>query len=330
MLDLKGEVVAVVGVGREITTTSCDSTCDDPSLVTPELAVLELKLAGRVLSYRQYRQLLGVDRGVDPVALFRRTRDALPEWARDWWEAHPSLLRGGLIYQGRFERYLTLCHAAKVEPIIVLTKTDLVSDEELASISSSIQGRVKNVPLLTISNETREGYQTLESMIEKGKTYCMLGSSGVGKSTLLNNLSGKEVMKTDAISGHSQRGKHVTSHREMVLLDKGGILIDNPGMREVGILDMEIYQPDVDLRLDERKLAEKLGISRTPIREALARLAQEGLVQIVPALEEGRKPAGRGTVSAQHVHPVHVHNEPAAQELAAGAAEDVAADLVDI
>jgi ribosome biogenesis GTPase len=137
----------------------------------------------------------------------------------------------------RIERYLTLCYAAKVEPVIVLTKTDLVSDEELTLISRSIQGRVKNVPLLTISNETREGYRTLESMIEKGKTYCMLGSSGVGKSTLLNNLSGKEVMKTDAISGHSQRGRHVTSHREMVLLDKGGILIDNPGMREVGIAD---------------------------------------------------------------------------------------------
>jgi ribosome biogenesis GTPase len=74
-------------------------------------------------------------------------------------------------------------------------------------------------------------------MIEKGKTYCMLGSSGVGKSTLLNNLSGKQLMKTDAISLHSNRGRHVTSHREMILLEHGGILIDNPGMREVGIAD---------------------------------------------------------------------------------------------
>jgi len=65
----------------------------------------------------------------------------------------------------------------------------------------------------------------------------MLGSSGVGKSTLLNNLSGKDIMKTGAISQHSDRGRHVTSHRELTVLENGGILIDNPGMREVGIAD---------------------------------------------------------------------------------------------
>jgi len=65
----------------------------------------------------------------------------------------------------------------------------------------------------------------------------MLGSSGVGKSTLTNNLSGKTVMKTDAISLNTKKGRHVTSHRELIVLEDGGILIDNPGMREVGIAD---------------------------------------------------------------------------------------------
>lgn len=65
----------------------------------------------------------------------------------------------------------------------------------------------------------------------------MLGSSGVGKSTLLNNLSGEALMKTDTISQSSNRGRHVTSHRELIVLDNGGILVDNPGMREVGIAD---------------------------------------------------------------------------------------------
>ena len=65
----------------------------------------------------------------------------------------------------------------------------------------------------------------------------MLGSSGVGKSTLLNNLSGKSLMRTDTISQSTNKGKHVTSHRELVILENGGILIDNPGMREVGIAD---------------------------------------------------------------------------------------------
>ncbi len=65
----------------------------------------------------------------------------------------------------------------------------------------------------------------------------MLGSSGVGKSTLLNNLSGRTIMRTDAISNSTNKGKHVTSHRELIVIDSGGILIDNPGMREVGIAD---------------------------------------------------------------------------------------------
>ena len=65
----------------------------------------------------------------------------------------------------------------------------------------------------------------------------MLGSSGVGKSTLVNNLSGRNMMRTDAISGSTNKGRHVTSHREMIVLENGGILIDNPGMREVGITD---------------------------------------------------------------------------------------------
>lgn len=65
----------------------------------------------------------------------------------------------------------------------------------------------------------------------------MLGSSGVGKSTLLNNLSGKTIMRTDTISQSINRGKHITSHRELIVLENGGILVDNPGMREVGITD---------------------------------------------------------------------------------------------
>jgi ribosome biogenesis GTPase len=137
----------------------------------------------------------------------------------------------------RLERYLTICYSAKVSPVIVLTKTDLVNEQRVAEITDSLKARIKNVPVVTVSNETRTGYETLKSMIEKGKTYGMLGSSGVGKSTLLNNLSGRAVMKTDAISQSTNKGRHITSHRELIVLEDGGILIDNPGMREVGIAD---------------------------------------------------------------------------------------------
>lgn len=137
----------------------------------------------------------------------------------------------------RLERYLTICNTSGVKPVIVLTKTDLIDQAQLSAIVKSIKARISNTPVVTISNETRDGYEAVYALIEKGKTYCMLGSSGVGKSSLVNNLSGKTVMRTDAISQSTHKGRHITTNRELVVLENGGILIDNPGMREVGIAD---------------------------------------------------------------------------------------------
>lgn len=137
----------------------------------------------------------------------------------------------------RLERYLTICNSSGVSPIIVLSKIDLAGEHRTAEIVENIKARIKNVPVIAISNETQNGYDKMMAVIEKGKTYCMLGSSGVGKSTLLNNLTGRSVMRTGAISQSSNKGRHVTSHRELTVLENGGILIDNPGMREVGIAD---------------------------------------------------------------------------------------------
>ena len=137
----------------------------------------------------------------------------------------------------RLERYLTICNSSKVRPVIVLSKTDLAEELRLNEIIESVKVRIKDVPIISISNKTQRGYDEIKSIIKYGKTYCMLGSSGVGKSTLLNNLSGKTVMRTDTISQSTNKGRHVTSHRELIILENGGILIDNPGMREVGITD---------------------------------------------------------------------------------------------
>lgn len=137
----------------------------------------------------------------------------------------------------RLERYLTVCHTSGVNPVIVLSKIDLTDRHRKGELMESIRARIKNVPVIAISNESHDGYDQLEAIIEKGKTYCLLGSSGVGKSTLLNNLSGKPLMQTGAISQSTNKGRHVTSHRELIILENGGILIDNPGMREVGITD---------------------------------------------------------------------------------------------
>lgn len=137
----------------------------------------------------------------------------------------------------RIERYLTICNAAKVQAIIILNKIDLINSADLTKLISNIQERIKEVPIIAISNETGLGIEKLKDTMIKGKTYCLLGSSGVGKSTLLNNLSGKQLMKTESISSSTSKGRHITSHRELTVLDNGGIVIDNPGMREVGIAD---------------------------------------------------------------------------------------------
>lgn len=137
----------------------------------------------------------------------------------------------------RLERYLTICYSSKVKPVIVLTKTDLISEPVKAEIIKGVTQRITNIPVFAVSNETQDGYDALKQIIEKGKTFCMLGSSGAGKSTLLNNLSGRQIMRTEAISQSTHKGRHITTHRELIVLENGGILIDNPGMREVGIVD---------------------------------------------------------------------------------------------
>jgi len=137
----------------------------------------------------------------------------------------------------RIERYLTICNTSNVKPIIILNKIDLINNTVLVDLMSKVQERVKQVPVIAISNESKKGIEKVKKCIVKGKTYCLLGSSGVGKSSLLNNLSGKQLMRTNAISTTTNKGRHITSHRELIVLEDGGIIIDNPGIREVGIAD---------------------------------------------------------------------------------------------
>lgn len=137
----------------------------------------------------------------------------------------------------RVERYLTICNDANLKSIILVTKIDLLDEPEINNLRLILHERIENVPIILLSNKTLDGYAELRSMLVKGYTYCMIGSSGVGKSTLLNLLSGAEVMKTGDISTATNKGRHTTSSRELVVLQNGVIIIDNPGMREVGIGD---------------------------------------------------------------------------------------------
>lgn len=139
----------------------------------------------------------------------------------------------------RLERYLAICGDSHIQSMVVLTKIDLFDEARERELVFLIQKRVPDVPIFSLSNETHLGLDALKKVIVKGKTYCLLGSSGVGKSTLLNNLFGKTVMETGATSESTNKGRHTTSYRELIVLDSGGILIDNPGMREVGMTDSD-------------------------------------------------------------------------------------------
>jgi ribosome biogenesis GTPase len=137
----------------------------------------------------------------------------------------------------RFERYMSLCYSSHIEPVLVLSKIDLVSDQEIVDAVSILKKRAGKVRHILLSNTTMEGLSQLMATIEKGMTYCVVGSSGVGKSTLINNLLRKNTLKTGEISTHTNKGRHITEHRELFVLENGGIIIDTPGMKEVGMTD---------------------------------------------------------------------------------------------
>ncbi|MFC1626867.1 ribosome small subunit-dependent GTPase A [Patescibacteria group bacterium] len=140
----------------------------------------------------------------------------------------------------RIERYLVLVEEGKIKPVIILNKIDLISESELNLRIKNIKNRFKNVDILSTSAVLEQGFNKLLSYVTKGKTYCFLGSSGVGKSTLINKLLGRDEIKTREISISMERGKHTTTTREMYFLKNRGIVIDNPGTREVGVTDSTI------------------------------------------------------------------------------------------
>ncbi len=138
----------------------------------------------------------------------------------------------------RLERYLSICYAAKIEPVIILTKIDLIDEDETKTLVDEISGRIKKVPVIALSNLNQKGLEELKQTMQANNTYCFIGSSGVGKSTIINHLKNEEVLKTNSISTSTNKGKHTTSHRELFVLNNGSIVIDTPGMRELGLTDV--------------------------------------------------------------------------------------------
>lgn len=137
----------------------------------------------------------------------------------------------------RLERYFAVALESGAVPVIVLTKGDLA--ENLTEKIAEVERVVLGYEVIVTSSLTGEGVDLLRPYAGKGKTVGFLGSSGVGKSSLINSLLGSEVMDTKA-TGFEDKGRHTTTHRELLLLEDGGALIDTPGMRELGLLDVDL------------------------------------------------------------------------------------------
>lgn len=135
---------------------------------------------------------------------------------------------------GRLDRYLVMAADGHVRPVVVVTKTDLVGEEELDR-KLALVAEATNAKALALSNVTGAGFDAFRQALLPGRTYCLLGSSGVGKTTLLNGLAGREAFRTSEVSATGE-GTHTTTRRQLVVLDTGAMLIDTPGMRELGIL----------------------------------------------------------------------------------------------
>jgi ribosome biogenesis GTPase len=135
----------------------------------------------------------------------------------------------------RLDRYLVVANEGHIEPIVILSKTDLVTHEELDGMIGKIRGTGISTQLLPISNTTGAGLDDFRNLLVPGKTFCLLGSSGVGKTTLINRLIGQDAFDTKAVSGTGE-GVHTTARRQLLVLDNGAMLVDTPGMRELGLL----------------------------------------------------------------------------------------------
>ncbi len=131
----------------------------------------------------------------------------------------------------RIERYLTAAWDSGASPIIVLNKSDL--REDLAAVVADVDTVALGTPVVALSARDGSNLDALRMFLEPGKTAALLGSSGAGKSTLINRLLGEERLRTAAVREDDSRGRHTTSHREIVVLPGGALLIDTPGMREL-------------------------------------------------------------------------------------------------
>jgi ribosome biogenesis GTPase len=139
----------------------------------------------------------------------------------------------------RLERYLIMVNDSHIEPVILLSKLDLISPEELNREFSEIKSINPGCKIAAFSNKTGDGLDDIQKVLKRGHTYCLLGSSGVGKTTLINRLIGRNEYVTSTVREKDGRGRHITARRQLIFLEQGGMIVDTPGMRELGTIGVE-------------------------------------------------------------------------------------------
>jgi ribosome biogenesis GTPase len=184
----------------------------------------------------------------------------------------------------RLERYLVMVNEAGIHPVVLLSKSDLVSADELKGKIAQIHRVMPDIETLSFSNISTSGLDIVKSMLEPGKTYCLLGSSGVGKTTLLNSLLGDELFEIQEVREKDSKGRHTTTRRQLISLENGAMIIDTPGMRELGNISIDSGLSDT--------FVEIAGLAAMCRYSDCTHTREEGCA-VLAALREGTLDAGR-------------------------------------
>ena len=175
------------------------------------------------------------------------------------------------------ERYLVMIHESGIVPIVLFSKSDLLPPDEVAAKLASIADLVVGLQVIAFSNEREADLLNIEALLSPRKTYCLVGSSGVGKSTLLNRLLGRDMAGTQPVREKDSRGRHTTTHRELIRLTSGALMVDTPGMRELGNLFIETGVEETFAEIVElERLCKYSDCSHTSEKGCAIRAAIEG------------------------------------------------------
>jgi ribosome biogenesis GTPase len=184
----------------------------------------------------------------------------------------------------RLERYLVMVNESNILPIVLLSKSDMLSSEEIKLKVTEIEKNIPHLQVTSFSNENKSGLDRIKEIMQPRLTYCLLGSSGVGKTTLINNLIGELIYKTKAVSKKESKGRHATTQRQLIKLQSGAMIVDTPGMRELGNFS-------VDTGLDETFSA-IITLSKRCRFNDCTHVSEKGCA-VLEAIKEGQLSADR-------------------------------------